>query len=395
MPIDLYTGQPGNGKTASMMVRLMEEVEKGERLVYASGIDGLNVPGVLDLPDPRRWNDKTPTGEYLVPDGAIIFVDEAWKHFGHLQDAKCAPNPPHVLALAEHRHRGIDFVWTTQMPNQLFPFARGLIGSHTHVVRRYGTHFIDLFTWGELQEDVKSAAKRELAQRKTTTLPAATFDKYKSATLHTIKRRIPIKIIAFPLVIVAAIVVGYLAYQRMKPDALTARLTGQESSAAQAALTPSGSGNSGKVIYRTAAEYAIAFTPRIKQMPWTAPGFDGRPVVAEPSVFCSVAGAGETATGYESQETCHCLTEQGTKFLLDDLECRTLAREGAPYNPFKAPLRGEQRSMSSEVSEGGAGASPAAMAAPAAASVSRGVGDAVEQQTAYGAFRGEAARSAH
>ncbi|KFA32064.1 hypothetical protein KWG_0108740, partial [Xanthomonas vasicola pv. vasculorum NCPPB 1381] len=70
-------------------------------------------------------------------------------------------------------HRGLDFVWTTQQPNQLYPFVRGLIGAHTHVVRRFGTKMIDVFRWGELNEEIKSSAKRDLAQRTTRLLPSS------------------------------------------------------------------------------------------------------------------------------------------------------------------------------------------------------------------------------
>lgn len=154
MPIELFTGQPGNGKTALMMERLLEEAAKGERPIFASGIDGLQ-PGLASvLEDPRDWKS--------VPVGSLIFVDEAWKWFGHLHDATRQATPKHVLDLAEHRHQGIDFIWTTQQPNQLYPFVRGLIGSHHHVVRRFGTKLIDVFSWGELRDGRESLQKQPL-----------------------------------------------------------------------------------------------------------------------------------------------------------------------------------------------------------------------------------------
>ncbi|WP_223903055.1 zonular occludens toxin domain-containing protein, partial [Lactobacillus laiwuensis] len=127
MPIELFTGQPGNGKTALMMERLVAEAKAANRPIFAVGIDGLD-PGLATvLDDARHWNDKDAEGNYIVPNGSLIFVDEAWKWFGHLHDATRQQTPRHVLELAEHRHRGLDFVWTTQQPNQLYPFVRGLI----------------------------------------------------------------------------------------------------------------------------------------------------------------------------------------------------------------------------------------------------------------------------
>lgn len=74
---------------------------------------------------------------------------------------------------------------------QLYPFARPLIADHFHCVRRYGTSLVDVYHWEELQDDVKSTTKRENARRTTRMLPGNVFGAYKSAEVHTIKRRIP------------------------------------------------------------------------------------------------------------------------------------------------------------------------------------------------------------
>lgn len=343
MPIDLYTGQPGNGKTALMMERLTAEAAKAERPVYAAGIDGLNVDGVVILEDARRWNDRDANGEFIVPDGSLIFVDEVWKFFGHLQDASRAPNPPHVLALAEHRHRGIDFVWTTQMPNQLYPFARGLIADHYHVVRRFGTQFVDVFQWGELNEDVKSQARRENAQRTTRRLPSAVFEKYKSATLHTIKRRIPWKVWAIPLVLVAGVGALLFAVQHLRAKSMADRLSGKETSAAQAAPAPAGGSSPVRIAYSTAEEYQKFTAALVPAAPWTAPAFAGRQVASDPKLFCMSSGAGRDASGKLQPESCHCFTEQGTPYVVPNVAmCKAIARDGAPYNPFQPPLDNNQ-----------------------------------------------------
>jgi zona occludens toxin (predicted ATPase) len=240
MPIHLYTGQPGNGKTALMVEHLIQEASKAERPIVAAGIDGLAEGLALELKDPRQWNAIDPDAEavcncsasdrphgHVIPDGSLIFVDEAWKWFGHLQDATRQKTPDHVLQLAEHRHRGIDFVWTTQMPNQIFPFVRGLGGAHTHVLRRFGTHMIDTYRWEEWVDDVKSITRRENSQKVTRRLPSQVFEKYKSATLHTIKRRILLKVMVLPLALLVAVGCGWYAYSYFKPDAIEKRLTGK------------------------------------------------------------------------------------------------------------------------------------------------------------------------
>lgn len=351
MPIELYTGQPGNGKTALMMERLLDEAKRSERPIFAAGIDGLQ-PGLATvLDDPRKWNDHDPDGDptcdchgdgqlhaHRIPDGSLIFVDEAWKWFGHLHDARSQATPKHVLDLAEHRHRGLDFVWTTQQPNQLYPFVRGLIGSHSHVVRRFGTKMIDVFRWGELNEEVKSSAKRDNAQRTTRLLPSGAFGSYKSAEVHTIKPRVPFKVLALPAMVVAAAIFVFFAYRILKPDAYAERLKGSGTTA-QAGVPASSTAAQGEQPresrFKNATDYARQHLPRFGTMPWTAPIFDDRQVTADPQLVCMSSLGGADAYGNHSEPSCTCLTEQGTRYELSQPECRTLARYGSVYNPYR------------------------------------------------------------
>lgn len=372
MPIELFTGQPGNGKTALMMERLVAEAKAASRPLFAAGINGLS-PGLATiLDDPTRWNEIDPTIEgtcvcgieftpdgtpiprpphahTLVPDGSLIFVDEAWKYFGHLHNATNQKTPKHVLALSEHRHRGIDFVWTTQQPNQLYPFIRGLIGSHAHVVRRFGTKMIDVYRWGELNEEIKSSAKRELAQRTTRLLPSQIYGQYKSAEVHTIKARIPLKVMLLPVLVVVVAVAAYLAYTSLTSSGLTGSKgkEGTQSALADAAPSPSRPAGAREDAPRwpTAAAYAKDHLPRISTMPWTAPVFDDRQARSDPQLVCMSSMEGLDAQGVRQEASCRCLTEQGTAYELSQPECRTLARNGPVYNPYRerSEDRREQR----------------------------------------------------
>lgn len=346
MPIELFTGQPGNGKTALMMERLVAEAKAATRPIFAAGIDGLD-PGLATvLDDPRHWNNKDADGNYIVPDGSLIFVDEAWKWFGHLHDATRQQTPRHVLELTEHRHRGLDFVWTTQQPNQLYPFVRGLIGSHAHVVRRFGTKMLDVYRWGELNEEIKSLAKRDMAQRTTRLLPSQVFGQYKSAEVHTIKARIPFKVMLLPVLAVAAIVFAYLAYTSLRPSSFAGGegKEGTQSASADAAPSPfrPAGAKEGAPRWPTAAAYAKDHLPRISTMPWTAPVFDERQARSDPQLVCMSSLEGLDAQGVRQEASCRCLTEQGTAYELSQPECRTLARNGPVYNPYRE--RSEERS---------------------------------------------------
>ncbi len=335
------------------MEKLVAESKKGARPIFAAGIDGL-APGLATvLEDPRKWNEHDPDGEptcdchqngilhaHKVPDGALIFVDEAWKWFGHLHDATRQQTPKHVLDLAEHRHRGIDFVWTFQQPNQIYPFARGLMADHHLVVRRFGSKFIDVFTWSELNEDVKSAAKRDAAQRKTRTLPEDSWTHFKSAEVHTIKPRIPWKLLLIPVCLVLAVGLGWYAWHALTPESMAAEVSGLNKGDAKSSLPQ---GRSTATLgekekgpkYVTAADYAKAHLPRIGMMPWTAPIYDDRGITADPQLFCMSSREGQGDDGEWKGNTCTCLTEQGTAYQLSPGECRNLARFGPAHNPYK------------------------------------------------------------
>ncbi len=355
MPIELFTGLPGHGKTSLMMEHLMKQAEVGERPLFASGIDGLREGLATPLLDPREWNAKDENGEYVVPSGSLIYIDEAWKWFGHLHVASKQNTPDHVLKLAEHRHRGIDFVWTTQVPGQIYPFARGLIERHHHTVRRFGTQMIDIFSWQELNDDVKSAAKRENAQRSTRALPKQVRGAYKSADEHTIKARVPWKVWLMPIGIITAISLSFLAYRQLtsfgKPDA-----EGEGAATASAGASPNTIADREKPP-ATAIEYARAHLPRFSTMLHTAPVYDGRTPTTYPELYCMASDAGQGEDGWRDASVT-CLTEQGTRVDLGAAEARTVARYGTPYNAYKP----EQREQLPTSADRGVGGTPTAMA---------------------------------
>lgn len=343
MPITVITGLPGAGKTLRMMEHLLAEAKQGARRIYVAGIDGITDGPWTILDDPTQWQQCAP--------GSIVYVDEAWKWFGHLHDARSKPTPPHVLALAEHRHQGLDFVWTTQGPGQLYPFARTLIADHIHLVRRWGTPMCDVYQWGELVDDVKSQAMRDRAVKSVWTHPKKLYGSYKSAEVHTIKASVPWRIYALPAVLLAAIIAGWYAYRMLRPEAMTATI--QQGQAADASLlaSPLPSDTPGVARGRdsrpmTADEWLQQQQPRVAAAPWSAPIFDGREPVSEPRVYCM-----------SSDVSCRCVTEQATAYQMDDALCRVVARHGMPYNPWKAPAddrggHGPARPLQSDITGG-------------------------------------------
>ena len=322
MPITVITGQPGNGKTLRSMEMLEAALKKGDRPVYVSGVKGSLPAKARQLENAREWEK--------VEDGALIFIDEAWRDFGHLQDARGAPTPAYVQALATHRHRGIDFVMTTQMVNQLYPFMRGLIGEHVHVVRKFGTSLCTVYTWGEVCEDVKSQGQRDKALSSSWVQPSHLFGQFESATMHTIKRKIPWRLALIPACIIGALVLGWVVYAKMKTGELNATAQQADSGVAGTASTARPVAGTGKASM-TPAEWKKMVTPRIAGIHGSQPLFDGRKALSRPATYCMISGPVETGR-------CVCYTEQAT--VIPDVlpsRCRRAARFGE-YDPFKAPM---------------------------------------------------------
>lgn len=113
--------------------------------------------------------------------------------------------------------------------------------------------------------------------------------------------------------------------------------------------------------WATLTDYATDHLPRFGSMPWTAPAFDGRQITADPQLYCMSSMAGEDATGKWSDFSCTCQTEQGTAYEITQGECRTLARQGPIYNPYRQQRREDAARPSESPS------APVAQAEPASA----------------------------
>ena len=372
MPIHLITAQPRTGKTLYMMQLLCdamdenrERVKRGDKIrpLFAVGVDGLDVTTCgYRKEEVTIWDDAAKWDE--MPDDSIMFVDEAWKWFGDVYDARSAKRPSYVVGLAEHGHRGLDFVWTTQMTSQIFPFARGVMGNHTHMVRHLGIGVCTLFQWTEMQDDVKSQGVRDRAVNTKWTYPKRLFKIYKSASGHHVKPNIPWRVAVIPACIIGALVLGWFVYAKMKTGDLNATAQQADSGVAGTASPARSSGGASKPVM-TAAEWQKMVTPRIAGIHGSQPLFDGRKALSKPATYCMISGPVESGR-------CVCYTEQAT--VIPDVlpaRCRRAARFGE-YDPFKAPMvagkpiapapgQDEDRDLAGAVAPG----DPAAVGSPA------------------------------
>lgn len=323
--LHLITGQNGAGKSLRAIELMYKRHGEGME-VYAFGFRGLKVPFVKPFADPRKWRD--------LPSNAVLFVDEAQQVWRTRAGGR--PVPPEVLDLETHRHQGIDIYLITQSPMYLDSHLRPLISSHEHLIS-YDKSSARLFRFTECYEDVKSSALRSKAQFEVWKYPVVHYADYDSAEVHTAKAKVPWRqrIAKLFFVLAALLIVGSVAWFIWGPDTPKPQASSVATQAKPASSWFSGglAGMGGQQLgsqrrYANAQEYLEAHTPRLAQMPWSMPALDGREAKAEPRLYCMSSGEG-------IDQTCTCLTEQGTKWQIRVDQCVQMARWGPAYNPYK------------------------------------------------------------
>lgn len=332
MPITCITGTPGAGKTLSALEELFKELKinvrgktpeqlrhelniSNPRPVFVCNVRGLR-PGMFEeLETPWDWEE--------LPDGSLVLVDEAWEFFGkHLRNG----DDPRILNFAKHRHRGFDFIFTTQAPSQLAPFMRDLLGRHVHVTRKFGTETTIRYEWPHVQDNPNSQTAKANAIESVWQYPHEVFSLYESATLHTVKRKIPAKVITAlvfaALSLVATPAAFYLLWNSFSgpAEASTPTLEAPPSSARSAASTERKAAQEGQL---TTEEYVYQRTPRVEADPASAPLYDQFEVQDYPRMFCVISGDQRI-----ERISCRCRTQQMTPVLVDDRVCIRIARDG-------------------------------------------------------------------
>lgn len=178
--ITLSTGLPGAGKTLYTIAFVKALSEREQRPVFYSGIKDLALP--WHEIDAEKWID--------CPDGAIIVIDECQRLFRPRGNG--AAVPPWVSKLETHRHQGIDIFLVTQHPMLIDANVRRLTERHFHVSRRFGMQRATILEFQSCKD--QPLAKLADAQRQQWAYPKEVFAYYKSAEVHTVKRRLPVQL---------------------------------------------------------------------------------------------------------------------------------------------------------------------------------------------------------
>lgn len=320
--IRLFTGLPGSFKTCHA-VRVIREAVAAGRPVFVSNLEGLNVPGVEVWDDPKQWE--------ALPVGALLVVDEAQRYWRASRDLNI---PPEIVALETHRHKGIDFLLTTQQPGYLLKHLRGLVGEHVHHMRT-GKMRAKTLTYNRVCDDVTSTVEAKKADQGFFLATKEDFTFYTSTVKDTHKARLNRRTI---LLAVAALAIVAVFGVAGKGILWGGDAKGEPAQSAGQSPQETGRHGGSKTVV-SSEDFLARHTPRIDGLPWSAPIFDGREPVSQPEVYCISSAAGLDASGEHVQASAHCVTEQGTPVVVPVALARRMSQTGGVYNPYRQPFQ--------------------------------------------------------
>lgn len=321
MPINLITGLPGHGKTLYLCSEIYQRLKRENdelialgnppREIFYNGIPDLRLPWI-QIEDPALW--------FELPVGSICIIDEAQRIFPLRSSS--SPIPKKCSQFETHRHRGMDIYLLTQNQSYIDHHVRNLIDTHHHLNRPYGVSYANVLQFqGAKNPDNK--ADRNMAIKTKFNYPTDAFSNYKSSELHTIKRRLPWKkLLLLPACMIAIVGLIYAVYEVLLGDV--------DNDAIAASTTP-GIPITGVQDYQlTALTYADQRTPRIAEIPESAPVYDE---LAQPVDFPRLSACIDLGS------SCTCHTQQGTPLAETSLDtCRNIAKNGV-FDPYLAPPR--------------------------------------------------------
>lgn len=315
--IYLTTGANGAGKTLCTLQDVREQQLKENRPVYFHGFDMDEATqaefGWIKCDNPRDW--------MKLPDGSICLFDECQNEFGKSSSREV---PQYILDLAQHRRkRGFDMWLITPHPSMLHVDVRRLIESpswHRHLKRSFGADMVSVlkFNAPDLKCEEPGAGERgEVSMRP---YPKHVYKWYRSASLHTGKKKLPRAVYVLGAVALAVPLLGWYAWGTLQSLGDSSRISdrlvpGAESS--QRTIQAAGPSRSSAPM--SPIEYARAYHPRFPGLPHTAPAYDS--LVAPKTVPYPAACV-------QSSTRCECYSQQGTKLDVPKDLCASIVERG-------------------------------------------------------------------
>lgn len=311
--INLITGLPGSGKTLFTLndVKKLSESKQSislGRQVFYHGIPDLLLPWEL-LNDPSTWHE--------LPHGSIIVIDECQTTFRPRGAGSAVPK--FVSELETHRHKGFDLFLITQHPMLIDGNVRKLVGRHMHVKRFLGFPKSTIHEFQQTRDNVDKTTKGSIENQFF--YPKDSYKWYKSANIHTVKKRIPMRIflmILLPIICVSALyfAVKHIGNFGKTPEELNGLYT--KPSILQP-INPNTPQNIDKIDVDNMT-FIEAHTPQVEGLAYTAPIYNEvtKPITAPYPAMCMLS----------KSKGCNCYSQQGTKLSVPKNLCQEFVDNG-------------------------------------------------------------------
>lgn len=306
--LHIITGANGAGKTLNTLKWVRERQLKENRPVCHNGRFEPTPGGELD-----GWKKIDFKDWQAEPDGTIFLIDEAHNDLPNRPAGATVPDA--VKMLAEHRRRGFDFYLVTQHPQNLDSFVRRLVGPpgwHRHLKRSFGVDMVSVLEWSAVNPNCEKDGSGKTGTVTMQAYPKEVYGWYKSASLHTGKKRIPAKVWVFVACLLLIPLLIWFASSKLlaKTEAKAAAKP-----ATQASAAPQVPG----LQKLTADQYIEQRSARLKDFPHTAPAYDEvtRPTVAPYPAACVQMG-----------KVCKCYTQQATLLQVSGPVCLQIVAQG-------------------------------------------------------------------
>ena len=307
--IILVTGVPGSGKTLFTINYVKAWAERENRQVFQNGIEILD-PAALPwhpLEDANLW--------YKCEPKSIIVVDECQRFWRPRSSGTAVPVS--IKEMETHRHLGVDLVLITQNPGLVDANIRKLVGRHFHVVRSFGRDRATVREWESCKELSKSTIKEAVPHYFK--YPKESYGWYKSAEVHTHKKRVPMRVYvmyAIPVFLVICFGAAYVVVHK-------ASRVGVEGVAKAAGTDVGGGGvRGGKVEHLSRVEWLKIREPRIAGLVHTAPVYDEltKPTRVALPVAC--------VRGERERGRCQCYSQDATVMDVGTALCMDIVARG-------------------------------------------------------------------
>ena len=341
-----FTGTPAAGKTLNLLEYVDTDPQYKGREVYYYGINECRMDGWTELTEEQLYTWY----EYL-PDGCVLVVDEAQEHWR--AGTPTAKIPLHLTKLETHRHKGMDVVITCQSMHQLHKMAKVLIDNHRHFQRPHGGDTWRCYIYDEAKDNPTAATHLKTAIKTKGTFNKAYFDKYTSAQLHTYRDRFPVKykIFLVSLIVLAICLITYTSIlitdkETFLPDSQDDVETSEPSLEKKFSISDLQTNIPSR--FNPEVNLAHLFTPRIENMPDSAPIYDDTwsdikdYPRAQPIYFSSGPRKG----------LCRVYDQQGNRMpQVDHKTCMYLIEKGRTFDPRIEPARRSDFKNAPRVSE--------------------------------------------